>query len=440
MSKAIEIIVAIIMLGIVITVHEFGHFLLAKVNGVVVKEFSLGMGPRLLSKVYKGTRYSLKLLPFGGSCLMLGEEDGSNEEGSFASKSVWQRISIVFAGPFFNFILAFVMSLIILLSIGYDPCYVYSVDDNVKEQTGLTENDTILSYNGHRIHLGRELSMYEVLDGIGDKPIEITFLHDGKKITKTYQPVHTAKYFLGIYYQISDSLTGNGPMVLSDIVADGAAAKAGLQAEDKFLAINDTEIATVDDFTSYIEKNPLNGEPLTIRYERAGKVSETKLTPLFEDSYGLGFAYNINGREKCGVMKSVQYGCIEVNYWIKSTVKSLGYMLRGKASRKDIGGPVRVVSEMTDVMDDSYHTDGLFYAFLNLLNWAILLSANLGVMNLLPIPALDGGRLLVYLIEIIRGKKMKPEHEAIINVIGFALLMLLMVFILFNDIINVVNK
>ena len=112
-------------------------------------------------------------------------------------------------------------------------------------------------------------------------------------------------------------------------------------------------------------------------------------------------------------------------------------MLKGKASTEDIGGPVRVVSEMTNVMETSYKTDGLLYAFLNLINWTILLSANLGVMNLLPIPALDGGRLLIYIIEVVRGKKMKPEHEGMINFIGFVLLMLLMVFILFNDIRNV---
>ena len=118
MSKVIEILVAILMVGVVIAVHEFGHFLLAKVNGVVVKEFSLGMGPRLLSKKYKGTIYSLKLLPFGGSCQMLGEADDSNEEGSFNSKSVWKRISIVFAGPFFNFILAYILSVVYISCIG----------------------------------------------------------------------------------------------------------------------------------------------------------------------------------------------------------------------------------------------------------------------------------------------------------------------------------
>ena len=439
MNKAVEILVAIIMIGIVIFIHEFGHFLLAKVNGVVVKEFSIGLGPRLLSKKVRGTIYSLKLLPFGGSCQMLGEAEETEEEGSFNQKSVWQRISIVFAGPFFNFLLAFVLSLIILNAIGYDPCYVYNVEDEVAESTGLSEDDVIVSYNGHSIHVGRELNLYEALDGISEKDITIEYLHDGKKVKKTYHPVHVERYYLGIYYENNGALAGNGPMVLSDVVKDGAAAKAGMKKGDKIVSIEGITVTCVDDFVNYTEEHPFGESALSISYERDGKTYQTSLTPKFSESYSLGFEYNVNYREKIGFFKSLRYGVTEVNYWIKSVVKSLGYMLKGKASADDIGGPVRVVSEMTDVMDTSYKNDGLFYAFLNLINWAILLSANLGVMNLLPIPALDGGRLLIYIIEVIRGKKMKPEHEGLINFVGFVLLMLLMVFILFNDIRNVIH-
>ncbi len=437
MNKFIEILVAIIMVGIVIVVHEFGHFLLAKVNGVVVKEFSVGMGPRLLSKKFKGTTYSLKLLPFGGSCQMLGEGEDSDEEGSFSTKSVWKRISIVIAGPLFNFLLAFLLSLIILNVIGYDRCYVYNVSDEIAEQTGLQEDDVIVSYQGHKIRVGRELSMYEVLDGIDSKNIKITYVRDGKKITKVYAPVKNAQYYIGIRYQLNGELEGNGPMVLASVVNNGAAAKAGLKKDDKIVGINGVSVSTVDDFIGYTDEHPFGDEPVMIMYERDGVTYSTQMTPKYEENYSLGFDYNYNYREKIGFFKSLKYGAVEVDYWIKSVIKSLGYMLKGKASTEDIGGPVRVVSEMTNVMETSYKTDGLLYAFLNLINWTILLSANLGVMNLLPIPALDGGRLLIYIIEVVRGKKMKPEHEGMINFIGFVLLMLLMVFILFNDIRNV---
>lgn len=437
MNKVVEILIAVLMVGIVIAIHEFGHFLMAKVSGVVVKEFSIGMGPRLWSKTYKGTKYSLKLLPFGGSCQMLGEAEASDEEGSFNSKSVWKRIGIVFAGPFFNFLLAFVLSLVILNAIGYDPCYITGVDEEIAEETGLQQDDVITKYNGHRIRIGRDLNLYEVLDGIDKEPIKLTYLRDGKKYNVTYNPVYTARYYIGIYYKEDKTQPGSGPMVLSSVIKDGAAEKAGLKADDVIVSINGTKISTVEEFTDYTKSHPFGDAAVEIGYERNGTSYSTVLTPKFSESYSLGFSYNINYREKIGFAKSLKYGAVEVDYWIKTVIKSLGYMLRGKASTEDIGGPVRVVNEMTNVMDESYKTDGLFYAFLNLLNWTILLSANLGVMNLLPIPALDGGRLFIYLIEVIRGKKMNPEKEGIINFIGFVLLMILMVFILFNDIRNV---
>ncbi|MBO7650280.1 MAG: RIP metalloprotease RseP [Lachnospiraceae bacterium] len=437
MNKVVEILIALVMLGIVIAFHEFGHFIMAKINGVVVKEFSIGLGPRILSKEYKGTKYSLKLLPLGGSCQMLGEGEVSDEEGSFNSKSVWKRISIIFAGPFFNFILAFLLSLIILNGIGYDPCYVTSVDEEIAAQTGLTNEDLIVRYDGHKIRIGRELNLYETLDGISKDPITITYERDGKRHTVTYDPVHTARYYIGVYYNEDRSLPGSGPMTLSDVVKDGAAEKAGLKKGDKIVSIDGTQVSTVEEFVGYTKEHPFGDAPVQIGYERDGVVYSTQMTPKYAEAYSLGFTYNVNGREKVSVIQSVKYGVVEVNYWIKTVVKSLAYIFRGKASTEDIGGPVRVVSEMTNVMETSYKTDGLFYAFLNLINWTILLSANLGVMNLLPIPALDGGRLFIYLIEVVRGKKMDPEKEGLINFIGFVLLMILMVFILFNDIRNV---
>lgn len=436
MAKVIEILIALVMLSIIICIHELGHFLLAKINGVTVTEFSLGMGPRLLSKKYKGTRYSLKLLPFGGSCMMLGEGEESDAEGSFGTKSVWKRFAIVLAGPLFNFILAFILSFVILISIGYDPCLVYSVDDSIAA-SGLREDDIITEYQGHKIRFGRELSLYETLDGIGSKDIHITYLRDGKKYKTVYSPVYEQRYYLGIYYSSNGTLEGNGPLTLTDVIKGGAAEKAGLKKDDRIISVNGTRIETVADFDDYTAEHPLTDTEMIIGFLRNGKELETRLTPKFSESYKLGFDYNVNYREKIGVGKAIVYGANEVEYWIKSVFKSLSYMLHGKASREDIGGAVRVVDEMSNVIDESFKTDGLFYAFLNLLNWSVLLSANLGVMNLLPIPALDGGRLFIYIIEMIRGKKMKPEHEGIINLVGFVLLMILMVFVLFNDLVNI---
>ncbi|MBO4652390.1 MAG: RIP metalloprotease RseP [Lachnospiraceae bacterium] len=469
----LNILLAIFMIGLVICFHEFGHFLLARINGVTVKEFSIGLGPRLITWKMRGTRWSLKLLPFGGSCLMLGddepltttkedeldekkdeaEEDGKkdaeasedaeaekkselpkDEEGcSFASKNVWQRISIIFAGPFFNFILAFLLACIILGSIGYDPAIVTSVSDEVAEKTGLSVGDTITEYEDHTIRIGREVALYETLDGV-PKTVTITYEHNGESFTKTYDSVYVKRYLCGIGYSYYQDGTV-APMKLTDAV--GAAAEAGLKVGDEVIRFNGTEIATAADFQKYVSEHPIGADPVEFVVKRDGQELTFTVTPILTEENQLGFGYNVDYREKVGPIGVIKYGANEVGYWIKATIKSLGYMLKGKASRKDVGGAVRVVSEMSNVVEESYETDGTFYAFLNLINWAILLSANLGVMNLLPIPALDGGRLLFLFVEAIRGKKANPKVEAVVTLIGFILLMLLMVLILFNDISNV---
>ena len=178
--ECLSSIIAVLILGIVIIVHEFGHFLLAKTNGIVVEEFSVGMGPRILSTQRGTTRYSLKLIPFGGSCMMRGEDGEDNGEGTFNSKSVWRRFSVIAAGPIFNFILAFFGAMIIIGIIGYDPPVVTQVKEGTPEEAaGLKEGDLITSFDGKKIYLGRELYSYLTLEGLEDKDIAVTVKRDG---------------------------------------------------------------------------------------------------------------------------------------------------------------------------------------------------------------------------------------------------------------------
>ena len=162
METLLHILIALLLLGVVVAFHEFGHFIIAKSRGVTVIEFSIGMGPRLFSFVKGGTRYSLKLLPIGGSCAM-GEDDPANpdDEHAFNNKNVWERIAVIFAGPFFNFILAFILSLIVIGSVGYDPAWVLSVTPGEAPAVeGLASGDIITKINGKRISLGREILVY----------------------------------------------------------------------------------------------------------------------------------------------------------------------------------------------------------------------------------------------------------------------------------------
>lgn len=340
-----SILIAVLIFGIIITIHELGHFLLAKKNGVTVVEFSLGMGPRLLSTEKGGTRYSLKLLPFGGSCMMLGEDDNTMEEGSFASKSVWARISVIAAGPIFNFILAFFLSLFILGGIGVDRPVILAISEGYPAaEAGIQKGDRILKMNNWNIHLSREVSNY------------ITF-HQGQDVTVTYE--------------------------------------------------HDGEEKTVT---------------LTPKQNESGR-------------YVIGLTTSASYREKVSPLETLKYSAYEVKYWIQTTIESLKLLVRGKVGLNDMSGPVGVVSMIGETYEES-SSDGAFYVWINMLNIAILLTANLGVMNLLPLPALDGGRLVFLFLEAIRRKRIDPEKEGMVHFVGLMALMLLMVVVMFNDVRN----
>lgn len=372
-----NVLLALLVFSFIVIFHEFGHFIVAKYNKVGVIEFSLGMGPRLITwgKTPQGrkllffrssayfeehtefsdnTLYSWKILPFGGSCMMLGEEESVEHKNSFSSKSVYARMAIIFAGPFFNFILAFVLALILIGTIGYDAARVSVVEDHSPmAQAGIQAGDLITEFDGEKIVLNGELGFHLSLHPLDGRAVDVTIERDGQEIKKTVTPVLT-------------------------------------ETKD-------------------------------------GKV------------YKLGFGYG--KREKVGVLKTIGYSAYELKYWISTVLKSLGHMITGHVSRKDISGPVGIVKVVGSSVNKSIEAGeetgtGVQNAILTLINWSIMLTANLGVMNLIPIPALDGGRLVFLIAEWIRKKPLPQKFENYTNTVGFMLLMALMVFILVNDVVN----
>lgn len=336
-----SIVLALLIFSILVIVHESGHFLLAKCNGITVTEFSVGMGPRLMSHVWGGTRYSLKLLPFGGSCMMVGEEEESDEEGSFGSKSVWARIAVVLAGPVFNFLLAFVLSVVIVSSIGYDDTTVDVTPGYPAAEAGIRDGDEIVRIGGSRTYVYREISLFNSL--YQGQSAEVTWRRDGEE--------HTAL-----------------------------------------------------------------------------------LVPVKDESGYYRYGFEKTGlRTRGNVFQTVGYSFAELRYWLKATLESLKQLYRGRVGLDDVSGPVGIVNTIGDTYEES-RSDGWYYVMLNMIIMSILLSVNLGVMNLLPIPALDGGRLVFLLIEAVRGKALPQEKESMVHFLGFVLLMGLMIVVLLNDI------
>ncbi len=421
-----KFIIALLVFSVIILFHELGHFLLAKRNNIAVTEFSLGMGPRLLSTEKGGTRYSLKLFPIGGSCMMVGEDDDDTTEGSFNNASVWARISVVAAGPIFNFILAFVFAMIITSVVGYDPAKVLQVTEgSPAAEAGLQEGDVITEFQGRHISIGRDLDSYMNLHGLQDEEISLTYKRDGKKYNIAYTADSEERYMLGFYYM------SEGEPQITQVMIGSSMAEAGVMPGDIIREINGVAVADAEELQDYLAEHPLNGSEVTLGMERDGKVETIVATPQMTKTVDSGFVYNIY-REKTNFLGVMKYSAVEVRYWISSTVESLMMFVKGQFSVNDLSGPVGII----DVIGDSYEEakeEGAVMVWMQMLYWAILLSANLGVMNLLPIPALDGGRLVFLLIEAVRKKRLNPNVEGMIHFAGFMLLMLLMIFVMFND-------
>ena len=346
----ISILIFLIIFSVIVISHEFGHYAIARRNGIRVNEFDIGMGPVLYRKKGKETDFCIRLLPIGGACIFDGldglddeEEQDKLDEHSFPKAPVRARIAAVLAGPMANFILGFVFSVILVAFVGTDlPVIQEVIPDSAAEEAGLQSGDVIRKINGERIHIYREVTLVSMMN---------------------------------------------------------------------------------------------YGEPLSITIERDGQRQTVHLIPQYDEAdnrYYIGIR-GAGQYLKCNPFQVFQYGFYETGYWLKATYKSLGLIFRGHFSKDDVAGPVGVVK----VVDDTYEETapyGPAAVILTFLSLATLLTVNLGVINLLPIPALDGGRLLFLLLEAVRGKPIPPEKEGMVHLAGFAVLMFVMILVLFNDI------
>ena len=345
------IVIAILIFGLIIFIHELGHFVAARLNGIRVHEFSLGLGPTLIGKEYKGTKFSLKALPFGGACVM-GEDDVDDDsQGSFNSKSVWRRFTVIAAGSFMNLLLALILSVITIAWIGFTPPVVGAVsEDSPAAIMGLESGDVITRMNGRPVRMWDDILLYNLMNLHGE-PMEVAFAREGVPHELTIQPMF-----------VVEGEEGRGRYILG-IAPPG-----------------------------------------------------WRVYPNFINSIG--------------------YGAHNVRFWVSHTIQSVRMLIVGDVGIDQMAGPVGIVQ----VVDDAYQASvehGGRAVVLNLMFITLLLSANIGVLNLLPIPALDGGRLVFIFLEMIRGKRIPPEKEGVVHFVGIVLLLSLMAFIMFNDIRNI---
>ncbi len=434
----VSILIAVLVFSLLVLFHEFGHFIVAKAVGIGVTEFSLGMGPRILSFQKGDTRYSWKAIPFGGSCAMVGEDEDEEKPpaNSFNAKPAWARFLVVLAGPAFNVILAFLLSFFLIGMGGINTRQVSSVTRNgPAEKAGIEAwKDSVTSINGKKIGMGRDLYLYTLSHPLDGSEVTLTVERDGEERTVTIDP-KISGFRIGIAYMSSDEAAA-----LSSVTEGLPAYQAGLRAGDVITTVNGETIESGKALADYFSAHPVDGSTLTLDVVRGGEKLTLQMTPEPYEAYDLGFqAFFVYKEWDGNVGELLSSSLNEIRYWLSYVVITLKMLFAGQVGVKDLSGPVGIVSTISSAVENGVENGGTKLAFINVLELTVLLSVNLGVMNLLPIPALDGGRILFILFEMIFRKPVPKKAEGIVHLIGFALLMLLMVFILFNDILRLIR-
>ena len=433
-----SILIAVLVFSVLVLFHEFGHYILAKAVGIGVVEFSLGMGPRILSFTKGETRYSWKAIPFGGSCAMVGEDEDDPAPNAFNSKPAWARFLVVLAGPAFNVVLALILSFFLIGMGGINTNTIHQVTKgSAAEQAGITAwEDSLISINGKKIAMGRDFLLYTLSHPLDGSDVTVTVRNKaGEERTYTLDP-KVSGYRIGISYTNSEA-----PAALSAITAESPAEKAGLKAGDIVTAINGNTITSGTAMGEYFSAHPIDGTALELTVKRGSETLTLIMTPEPYEAYDLGFqAYYVYDEWNGNIGTLLSASLREVRYWLSYVVVTLKMLFSGQVGVKDLSGPVGIVSTISTAVESGAESGGAKMAAVNVLELMVLLSVNLGVMNLLPIPALDGGRILFILYEMIFRRPVPKKAEGVIHLIGFALLMLLMVFVLFNDILRLFKR
>ena len=449
MTAVIYILSFLVLLGVLVTIHEFGHFIVARMCNVYVQSFSIGMGPVIYKKLDKqGTEFRISAFLLGGYVSMITnklievepeiKEKLTEEQikNTFDSKPKWQRACIMFAGPLANFILSiFIFSLIFLGT--PDPQTVAVIKDSssqiqFQENSGqyISQGDEIISVNSKKISDPKDLNL-ELLTYAGFTG----FINLSLKRNDIQNPVEVNIYvedFLPSAIEQANPLDNLGleveyrsKPIIGNIIKDGPADIAGLMKDDEILFIDDNEISYAEDIRSSISKIPNSFVSITLLRENQKMVIPLQ-TGLVEANDGtkigiLGISF---GTQRT-LISAISKGIYETYNLSIKTLQFIGKMLTGNMGAENLSGPIGIAQMAGNTAQAG------FIPFMYLM---ALLSISLGVLNLLPIPVLDGGQLTMLGIEAIRGKPLPEKAESIIYTTGGFLVVLLMIFAIFNDV------
>ncbi len=450
MTVTVDLIVMvlrfIVVIGVLILVHELGHFAVARLTGVGVERFSIGFGPVLMRWRGKETEYCLSLIPMGGYVKMMGEENPMeggdalpyDSAKAFALKPLWARFLIVFAGPGMNFVLAMVIFTVVFATFGrpvWPPAVGRVAEGSPAAAAGLKTGDVVEDVNGRPVKYWEDLE--RTLADSGGRAITMRVKRGAGEETVTVTPRRKAitDPIFGERREAWDS--GAGPQLvpqISSVLPDSPAQRAGLQAGDVVLAVGGQPVFTPEDLVEAIRTRP--GQPLPITVERNGQRLSVTVMPravtekaptgqeITVGKIDAGIATKSVRFEPYGPIAAVEHGVVRTWDVTVLTLKGLWKLVSRQIDSSNIGGPIQIATEAGRQAKEGLGPLAIFTAFI---------SVNLAVLNLLPVPMLDGGHLLFFAIEAVLGRPLSLKKREAAQQLGFVLLMILMVYAFYND-------
>ena len=440
------ILIGVLLFELIIFIHEFDHFITAKKSGIKVNEFSLGMGPKIFSFGKGETKYSLRIFPIGGFCAMEGEDEESPEPRAFNNAKVWKRMIVVIAGAVMNIILGFVLMFVVVVQQdAYSSTEVQSFPaTSFSSCTGLRSGDVIKEINGYGISTSMDFNY----------PISTAELKtvDGSTLEIYKEDCGNNLYNMAVSLvqdknnKLSDEQVSKVNELLSKSTNEIVKAKSKEDAysiyENYYKKINDA--CGIKDYKveKIVEKETRKRYTADILVERNGEEKLLKNVQFFT------YTTKDNSDQQVSIdfyVKPIEktFGSV-ISQTFKQTIStckmiyaSLGGLLTGKFGLKDMSGPIGIASAVTTVASESL-SSGFMSAVNSIIYVMMIITVNLGLFNMLPFPALDGGRFVFLIIEAIRGKSVPRKVEAIVNGIGMGLLILLMILITANDIFKLI--
>ena len=409
----------IFLLGFLIFIHEGGHFLVAKACKIRVNEFAIGFGPTIWKKQGKETKYALRLIPLGGFVNMLGEEERSEEEGSFSKASIPKRIAIVLAGGFVNIVFALIVYFTLVSSTGN---YISTTIDSTvpgyaSETAGIEAGDKILEINNKKVRLRSDID--KAIKSSNGNEMIITIERENEireiKLVPTVEQIKSIGIYLGT---VEENLSSE----IKSLYPESPAEKQGLISGDIIIKVDGIECKN-DPYKIVELISSSTNEKIQIEVERNGETKIFEILPEVQETYKIGVMFAV---AENSFTNNIYYGFWDTIDFSISIIDNLKQLFTGKVSADQLMGPVGISETVSK-------TQGIVeYVYM-----IALISLSLGVTNLLPFPPLDGGKVVILLIEAIRRKPLKENVEIGIQMAGFCLLIGLSIYVTYNDILRI---